>query len=55
VSDDVITIFGNCEATPCKRKDVKITEQDDLTTVRDKQYHKDCVPTTEELAARDMS
>jgi hypothetical protein len=50
---DVVTVYGNCEAAPCRREDVKITDQDDLPTVSGKKYHKDSEPTLEEFAASD--
>src|SRR5258708_25016993 len=46
---DVVELHGNCEATPCKRESVAITSQDDKATVRGKNYHKGCEPTSEQL------
>ncbi len=55
MSKDIVTVYGNCEAAPSRREDVKITNQDDLLTVRGKKYHKGCEPTFEELSAKDRA
>jgi len=52
---EVVELYGNCEATPCKRESVAITNRDDKVTVRDKNYHKGCEPSSEQLAAKDRS
>lgn len=52
---DVIELFGNCQATKCKRADVKITSEADKVVVRGKNYHKGCQPTEEELAGQDRA
>jgi hypothetical protein len=53
--DDVIHLYGNCQAEPCKRGDVKIIDEHDQVTVRGKTYHKGCQPSAAELAALDRA
>jgi len=55
MSNDVVALYGNCEATPCKRGDVKITSEAEKVVVRGKNYRKGCAPTAKELAAQDRA
>ena len=53
--NDVVETFGVCEGLPCKRGDRAITREADRVTVRDKNYHKGCEPTPEQLEAANQS
>jgi len=52
---DVTYSFGICQGQPCKRNDHMITSEDDKVTIRDKNYHKGCEPTPEELEIQNRS
>lgn len=47
-SSSVFPLDGNCQSEPCKRGDVIICDQNDLTRVGNKNYHKGCEPVPEE-------
>ena len=52
---DVEDLYGVCNAEKCKRPERAITNENDKVTIRKKNYHRECAPTSEELAAQDRS
>jgi hypothetical protein len=53
--DNVIELHGVCEAQNCKRGERLIASEADKAVVRNKNYHKGCEPTPEQLAAADRA